>query len=1371
MKLLTMLLILGSLSLPPSIFAEDVFVQTADEFRQAIIDAKPGRTIIIRDGTYNDWGSFTISSTQDGTADSPLTIRGETTGGVIFEGTSALSLIIRSRYFVLADITFQGHGQFDTFGETTTGQNGVLIFDGAQDVTVDGVTFQDIHGGGVAIPIMEYLGNRETRRLTFQNIELDDYIQEGRSAFVYIYGGTARGTPRDIVWRDSVFRNRECTTTVQYCYLFKVGDSADSLAYNSGLVFDGNTFQTDALMANGQDLMYLQGTAITMTNNVFEGVGAVNFRAGDGHLIARNTFIDPISLQGAAINIHGAAHEIVSNACMSMSHSRTCLNLGKGTVDSGDGGVGPDYKAFQDSLIAHNSFSGFRDAAITMAQDHVGAYDGRTTVFPTGIEFHNNMVSQAEGTMFIGNDCASEFAAISHNGRSGVATAGCMSAGTNNTTTAPQWKVNSVNPIYGSPLINAGVALPDYASVNIDILGLRRDSSPDIGAAEWGGQVVPDGSETAADVCNRLFGETPNYLLCEATEEACSFNVLLAGSSCSDLCTSQGKSCVGAFETEGLSCVETFGGTDDCNTVRSTDEICICESEDPDDPPTPRTVQIRYVDSSCVEQGNGITATCGANGPWNSLEYALNTVKCIGMQADDVLLVKGTATVPADGNWYGGVFHQAPVVSPDSACSGIVIQNIDDEHVVVDGTIDIVGSVWVHIGNDVYECQGANCGTKDNFPFTAWVGISGTEYQLELIQTVRVCEDTLAAGKMTYSEKGRRVCVHLPDDSNPADADYVRIPYYGSAFDISQQAVSGVIFRENPGGGSFTVTRYRDRLFNMTARLNSGITIDGLELSQAMDRAINVSGSEGEGGFNFVNNHIHHIGQDGISWVKDFAFSIISNNEIHDIGMAPLFEQCSGVGDGCLGGYINPPNAIRVNNCTPDDLSARSLISNNEIYNIGSGLSGVSYGIHLQYCSYFNKIDSNLIYDSSASALGFRAIMFSGFGEEQFHDKNVITNTRCENADICLATSYEPWEKAEDDIRFADQTGRRNYFFGNTCYNPLVNCWLQESGGETTGELILGNNLAVSDAGYVLLMDVGDPTFWDNEFRYNGFQCSHTDCIDEVIAEFKGLSYKRDGDCTEGTDCVSDMASGAGNLYGVFDVQTATMALVSGSDAVNTAENLDLLPTDYTGSRRPLGLTSDMGAHEFSGFSFDVSLTQGIYRLYERFDIDGTTPIAEENDTAPIHTESQFTLRIGVYGNPDSYKDIVHLALYAQHCDPTCGSYVPVTLNCEENAICMIDNPAHPDGHPLSPRLNLSGRRFLETSNYADGEASTERNGHLIGASEQVDLEYALAIGAVAVGDVINLRVYYTSGAALEDYIVTPSLTIGETFNTVNINR
>lgn len=1371
--LTTMVVWLLLFSPSPSI-AQETFVDTPESFQQAILDAQPGSTIIIRDGTYTDWGTFTVTSSQDAVIDRLLTIKGESEGGVIFQGRAALTLIVRSKYLMLSDLVFDSYaGQFGAFGEGATGLDGILIFDGAQDVIIERLTFRDIHGGGVPIHIMEYLSDRETRRITFQDILVDGYTQTDRSAFVYIYGGLSRGTPREIVVRDSVFKDRRCATTIQYCYWLQFGDGADSLTYDSGLVLDGNTFQDDTLIANGQDVLHIQGTAVTITDNHFERVGAVHLRDGSGHVIARNTFLDPRTLrQDAALVIHGADHQIVSNAFRSTSHARTALILGKGTVDSGGGGAGPDYVAFQDSLIAHNSFSDFRDASITMAMDSVGHYDGLTTVFPSGIEFHNNLVVQSVGTMFIGDDCTSEFTSISHNGRSGAATAGCMSQGTNNTTTDPQWKPNSVTPIYGSPVINAGLALPSYVSTNIDLLGNRRDSSPDIGAVEWGGYAVPDETETPEAACNRLFGETQNYVLCEATAAECTFNVVLAGSNCDDLCATQGKACVGAFETPGLSCAQTPGGTDDCSTVRDEDEICICESDDPSVAPAPRDVTIRYVDSSCAEQGDGTTTTCGANGPWNSLDYAMNVVKCIGMVPDDVLLVKGNVAASADGNWYAGVFGQPNTVSPDPGCAGIVIQNIDDEHVVLDGTLDITASQWILIGNDTYECQGPNCGTREGFPFAAWVGIAGTEYRLDLIQSQRACVDTLAAGKMTYNPASRRVCVHLPDDSDPSAADYVRITYYASAFDMRSQTVGGMIFRTNPGGGSFTVTRYRDRLFDMDANVNSDITIDGLDLSWAMDRAISVDGDVGGmGGFNFINNRIHHIGIDGISWVKDSAFSIISNNEIHDIGLAPVFELCDGVGDGCLPGYANPPNAIRVNNCAEDQLTMRSVISNNEIYNVGSGFSGISYGIHLQNCSYFNLIHANLIYDSTASVSGFRGIMLSGIPEGQYHDQNLITNTRCENADICLATSFAPWEDVEEFEQFADQTDRRNYFLGNTCYNPLTHCWLQELGGATTGEFIMQNNLAVIDTGYVLLLNATSPTFWVNEFRRNGFQCSHADCVDEVIADFAGVQYKRDGECTEGTDCISDIASGADNIYGSFGVQTGTMEIPVNSNAINVGQDLDDLPTDFLGSRRPLGLTTDIGAHEYAGFPTAVSLTQGGYQFYDRYTIDGASPISIENGAVNVHDRSEFTLRIGIYGNADSHKEKVHLTLYAQHCDPTCGAYEPVTIDCVNNPVCLMDNPTSLDGHPLSTRLRLDGRTFLQTSNYVDGEVNANRNGYLIGANEQLELEFSIAIGVVAVDDIINFRMYNGDGSVLDDYMETPSVTIATTFGTRDINR
>lgn len=90
----------------------------------------------------------------------------------------------------------------------------------------------------------------------------------------------------------------------------------------------------------------------------------------------------------------------------------------------------------------------------------------------------------------------------------------------------------------------------------------------------WLRQLCSGGMQVAS--CEALFGDVQEFVLCEQTDETCSFNVRLDQSNCHQLCRSLGSTCVGALDNLGSSCEAEPNNMDTCLTQRQT-ESCICE--------------------------------------------------------------------------------------------------------------------------------------------------------------------------------------------------------------------------------------------------------------------------------------------------------------------------------------------------------------------------------------------------------------------------------------------------------------------------------------------------------------------------------------------------------------------------------------------------------------------------------------------------------------------------------------------------------------------------------------------------------------------------------------------------------------------------
>jgi hypothetical protein len=1355
------------------VHAVDITVNSRASLQAAITASNPGDNIIITDGVYTNFGTIIVPATEDGTTTNRKTLRAQTDGGVIFRGQGALNLVMRAAFWNVIGIVFENQTAFDAYGAAATGLGGLINFDGAQDILMDKVIPRNISGPGVPFPVLELNGTRPTRRILIRNMLADGYTQSGgRGSFIYIYGGLDRGFARDIQIADSIFRNRTVTGTTDLNFWIKFGDFSgttdDSTAYESGLKITGNVFENDNPSGFGQDTMHLMGRGITVSNNKFVNMSQIRFRKGSNNVIANNEFINPNTSRSIAqISIQGTGHQIINNLCRTTTASTICLWLGKGTVDSGLGPPGPDFDVFADSILAHNVFDGFATAAIDMNGNQTGTNDGITTVFQTGILAHNNAFRQDAGSLWVGTSCASRFAAISHNGHFGDSSQGCISSGTNNVTFNPRW-TNTASGDYtlmdNSPYVDAGLALTGYPIASADMFGNQRDTSPDIGIAEYGSQ--PPGP----DACANIFGGVGNFLLCEQTATSCEFNVLLNNSDCSTLCGSFGKTCLGAINNGTNSCTPVLPNADTCDTPR-IDQICICEL---DDPPAPPTANVRYVDKNCATDGNGTTTVCGPNGPWGGLNYALATAQCAGMAPGDIIYVRGNASASAaGGDWYDERFYVMNVTPPNSACSGVIVRPYPNEHVIIDGSFDIKGSTWTLVGGSTYQCTGGSCGSAaGTYPFTAWVSKGGTEYELDLIQSDRTCTASLAAGTMTYNPTSRRVCIRLADSSAPSTTTYIRIPIRESAMRFQDANVDNLVIEGDIGGtGSFWITRYMSQAMSMDPSINQGIRIDGIEISHNGSRGILVDGSEGAANYKFLNNHIHHIGQEGIRWRLDTGFVKIEDNIIHDIGTSPLFEQCDGVGSGCFPTATTPSSGIYVSNCliapeqgSVDTSTDTRSIKGNEIYTVDNGYSGTSHGIHLSDCAHDLIVDSNLIRDSSAT-VDFHGIKVSALSQSQHHNGNILRNNRCEDVDNCFTTEY---------LTIEQEYQTSNQFLGNTCLNPNTSCW-RHIGEEDVGAfLTFENNLAAAYSGYAKLMDVPVSTMWNSNFRNNGFECTHADCVGVPLVTFQGTDFYRDGECVEGTSCIQDINPSLGNIYGHFLVQTGTLEIAEGSEAINAGVDNSRLPTDAFGNRRPFGQRTDIGAHEYSVEIEFSDMVQDGYRFFDVFSYNGKYPIAAENTPVTLYHRAKFVLRVAVYGSPDSSPGIANLALYAQRCSPSCGDFEAVLpLRCTGRVLCLVDDPTRENGEPIDNGLQLQGRTFLSASQYIDGEfnLSTHIKTFAVNANEHLELEYVLGAGTlITEGDTINIQVRNADGTVLSSYGSNiPSITIGPVIGRIEI--
>ncbi len=466
-----------------------VTVTTKAQFL-AELPLTPGKTITITDQTITgagDWGPVTI--TGDCTQAQPCVIKAQTPLGVVFQGQDAGNFCLNGAWYTFTGFRWTGQTGFGSYSTNGGCTDAALIsFDGAQNVTVDGIRIDNISGGGTPINWMEFNGGRSTLNNTWSNSTVSNWTQNA-SAAIYIYARDDRGFPSGIAITDVLLEDRTVTDpTSLNKYWLRVGNGQNSLGHPTNVVITRLTVRRDTTSGNAHDTFHMKTDNLILQDSVFDQTARIKNRQGSGWIIRRNKFINPVETDH--LHMYNFGHTIANNLFYTNTARQRGLTLGKGHGLT----TGNDYVAFNDSIVINNTFDGYTVAAIDATRNSVGNNQGTTTVFPQDITFHNNVVRQQSSTMFLGPAGCAIFTAVGYNARNGGAAAGCMASGSNNVDANPQW-TNPAGGDYslqgGSPLVNAGTAVGGTTEDNVDILNTTRVAPIDIGAYEFGGVVEP----------------------------------------------------------------------------------------------------------------------------------------------------------------------------------------------------------------------------------------------------------------------------------------------------------------------------------------------------------------------------------------------------------------------------------------------------------------------------------------------------------------------------------------------------------------------------------------------------------------------------------------------------------------------------------------------------------------------------------------------------------------------------------------------------------------------------------------------------------------------------------------------------------------
>ncbi len=459
--------------LPLSSWAAVFYVATANDINTAMQSAQPGDTLIMQNGT---WTNQNIEFAGDGLPGMPITLRAETPGGVLLNGSSRLSI-------------------------------------SGDSLVVDGLNFE---GGALSSgSVVQFRGsNGEATNSRFTNSAIVDYNPADvntRYFWVSLYGQSNRvdnnyfsGQDHSgvtvTVWRDSADPDLHLIDRNYFAdrpegngngfETIRIGTSAESLS-DSFTTVQNNLFER----VDGEiEIISGKSGNNTYRYNTFrESAGTLTLRQGNNNLVEGNFFLGEGKQDAGGVRVIGENQTIVNNYFSELD------DVSQGAISISAGVPNPSlssYAQVKNTLIAQNTIIDVEAAAITF--DNGLGSNGRTLLAET-VTIANNLIWSNQAPLFEGNEGAN------WNWENNIAYGQSLGpvAGNPEVTVANPQLALGQDGVYrlsaASPAIDAGAS--GYSGIiSDDIEGQPRIGIYDVGADEFSTATIVRKPLTAGDV-------------------------------------------------------------------------------------------------------------------------------------------------------------------------------------------------------------------------------------------------------------------------------------------------------------------------------------------------------------------------------------------------------------------------------------------------------------------------------------------------------------------------------------------------------------------------------------------------------------------------------------------------------------------------------------------------------------------------------------------------------------------------------------------------------------------------------------------------------------------------------------------------------
>lgn len=427
-------------------------------------DALPGDTYVLDKGTYPNAG---IVFEGQGAPNAPITLRAQTPGKVVLTGDSFLE--VGGNWMVVEGLLF------------TNGWNqrreSVISFraGGSRPATNCRVTQCAI----IDFSPPDSATDRDWIAFYGTDNSFDHNLISGHSNIgvtLVVWRSPGKEDRHRIAYNH--FRNRASGGGQNGWETIRIGTSGDSLS-SSKCVVEYNLFEA----CNGEieTISNKSGENIYRYNTFWRNQGMLTLRHGNKCLVEGNVFLGEGVTSTGGIRVIGEDHVVVNNYIeRTTGRDGAAITVYAGVQNSPLN----EYYAAHNATIAHNTVV---DVVGTHVAVGAGFGSSNRTVLPTGVVVDNNLFAKWATTSgsyngpAVAGDGASA-AAYAGNIASGV-TVGDTAAVAGTTTVTVPWLTGTyglLRPQTGSPAVDASVG----STLDLDLDGQARDSSPDVGADE-----------------------------------------------------------------------------------------------------------------------------------------------------------------------------------------------------------------------------------------------------------------------------------------------------------------------------------------------------------------------------------------------------------------------------------------------------------------------------------------------------------------------------------------------------------------------------------------------------------------------------------------------------------------------------------------------------------------------------------------------------------------------------------------------------------------------------------------------------------------------------------------------------------------------